>query len=390
MTVNPEKLGREQRAVLQQLALLIARFLVFAMALWTPLASGQNLAALLKSMPAYKADRQVTGTIRIWGKSQMRDIVNQWETGFDAHHPGVRFQTNLRGGASAIGGLYTGAADIAFTEADFWPGNADGFEEVFGYKPFRTEVCTSSLAAHNLDFTFVVFVHRDNPLSHLTLAQVDAVFGGDRRRGSKMIRTWGDLGLQGEWAIAPIHTYGYSPENQELARFFEDAVMAGSRKWNCDLHGFRAGKQVGGRRIEAGQQIVDAVAKDRYSIGYSSLRYRNPLAKSLALAPAMAKDKYSVPYAIETYKLPVVKADAPQYGGPYFEPTTRNIIERNYPLTRSFAMVINRVPGRPIEPTLKEFLRYVLSREGQKVIIRDGNYLPLNGEILMHERRKLE
>jgi phosphate transport system substrate-binding protein len=365
-------------------------WVLFAITHWATLAFAQDLVGLLKSMPPYQPHQQVTGIIRIWGEKQMQDIVNQWEVGFGAREPGVRFETNLRGAASAIGGVYTGAADIALTDGDFSPGDVEGFEETFQYKPFRVEACTGSLDVRNGDSALVVFVHKDNPLSHLTLAQVDAIFDGDLRRGSKVIRTWGDLGLKDGWASMPIHTYGYSPRNREFARFFEDAVMAGSRKWNCDLHGFSDHRQPNGSLIEAGQQIVDAVAKDRYSIGYSSLLYRNRLAKSVALAPAMTKDRYGIRYSIEMYKHPVVKSFAPEDVGPYFEPTKNNLIQRNYPLTRTVSMIINRIPGGQIKPVIKEFLRYVLSREGQNAVAHNGEYLPLNKSIVMDQRRKLE
>ncbi len=366
------------------------RIVFLASACWAISAFAQDPNVLLKSLLPYQPEKKITGTIRIWGNKHMQGIVKHWEDGFSKYHPDVRFETNLRGTASAIGGLYTGAADIALTGRDTWPVDIDGFEETFQYKPFAIEVSTGSRDARDRDFALVVFVHKDNPLSHLTLAQLAAIFGGDFRRGSKAIRTWGDLGLKGEWADEPIHTYGFSPANREFARFFEDAVMVGSRKWNCDMHGFSDLRQPDGSLSEAGQQIVDAVAKDRYGIAYSRLLYKNPLAKPLALAPAMAKDLYGIEYSIEMYKHPVRKLSAPRDDGPYYAPTKANLIQRTYPLTGAVSIFINRAPGTPIDPKIREYLLYVLSREGQEAVIRDGGYLPLNGVVAMAERRKLE
>jgi phosphate transport system substrate-binding protein len=279
---------------------------------------------------------------------------------------------------------------VALAERDLWPVDIDGFEETFSYKPFGVEVFTGSLDARNRDPALVIFVHKENPLGHLTLAQVDAIFGGDLRRGSNAIRTWGDLGLQGEWSAKPIQKYGYSPSNRKIARFFEDAVMVGSRKWNCEMHSFDDVKQPDGSLMEAGQQIVDAVAKDPYGIAYSSLVYKNPMAKPVALAPAMANDKYGVVYSIEMYKRPRAKQLLPQDRGPYFEPTKANVIQGKYPLTRTIAIFINRAPGTPIDPKIKEYIRFVLSKEGQDAVIRDGGYLPLNREVVIEGRKKLE
>jgi phosphate transport system substrate-binding protein len=140
--------------------------------------------------------------------------------------------------------------------------------------------------------------------------------------------------------------------------------MGGSLKWNCDMQEFSDVRKPDGSLTDAGQRIVDAVAKDRYGIAYSGLPYKNPLAKPVALAP--------------------------QDGGLYFEPTKENVIERKYPLTRTISIFINRAPGTSIDPKVKEFLRYILSREGQEAVVRDGGYLPLNGDIVREERRKLE
>src|SRR5262249_51329351 len=200
------------------------------------------------------------------------------------------------------------------------------------------------LDIRNMDFALNVFVHKDNPLARLTMTQVDAIFGSEHRRGTKNIRTWGELGLTGKWQDKPIHVYGF-PVRRGFAIFFQDAAIGGSHKWNCDLKEFADLKQPDGSLLDGGQRILDALAADRYGIAYSNLRYANPQVKPLALA---ATD-----------------------GGPYYEATKENLIARRYPLTRFITTFINRPPGKPVDPKVKEFLRYILSREGQQDILRD-------------------
>jgi phosphate transport system substrate-binding protein len=327
------------------------------------LAPAQDFSGLLKSLPSYQPKQQVSGTIRIWGHgNRNRDFVSGlvkcWEGGFRKYQPHVKFEIQLRGNASAIGGLYTEAADIAFMGREIWPIEADGYEQGLGYKPFSVEAATGSLADRNHDFALVIFVHRENPLSRMTLAQLDAIFGADHRRGSKNVGTWGELGLTGEWKDKPIDLYGFAIDS-DVSQFFEQAVLNGSRKWNCKLQEFanRPGD-------DAGQEILDALAKDRYGIAFSSLAYSNEQVKPLAIAS--------------------------REGGPFYAATPEALIAREYPVTRAPYMFIRRAPGQPIDPKIDEFLHYVLSRDGQEAVIRDGGYLPLNADLLLRQREKLQ
>jgi phosphate transport system substrate-binding protein len=195
------------------------------------------------------------------------------------------------------------------------------------------------------------------------LTQVDAIFGNEHRRGPKNIRTWGELGLTGEWKDKPIHVYGFST-SRGFAVFFQSAVLNDSHKWNCELKEFADVRQPDGKLLDGGQRILDALKNDPYGIAYSNLRYMNPQVKPLALA------------AVD--------------GGTYYEATKENLIQRNYPLTRFITTFINRAPGKPVDPKVKEFLRYILSRDGQEAIVRDGKYLPLSEDSIREQLRKLD
>jgi len=322
----------------------------------------------VESLPSYQPAQSVSGVLRLWGHGSpdtdfMGKLVRSWEEGFRKHHPRIQFENRMYGTASAIGALYAGAGDLAIMGREIRPFEISAFERVFRYPPLGIDIATGSLDMRNMDFALNVFVHKDNPLGKLTMTQVDTIFGCEHLRGPRNIRVWGELGLTGEWQDKPIHVYGF-PINRGFAVFFQDAALGGSRKWNGDLREFGDMRQPDGTHRDGGLRILEALAHDPDGIAYSNLRYANGQVKPLALA---ATD-----------------------GGPYYEATKENLIQRKYPLTRFITTFVNRAPGRPLDPKVKEFLRYILSREGQQEIVRDGNYLPLSEEAVADQRKKLD
>src|SRR5258708_22361939 len=129
---------------------------------------------------------------------------------FIKFHPGISFDYQMHGTSSGIPALFTGMGDIAILGEETLPEASAAFKKVKGYRPLGIEIMTGSVDVRNFDYAQQFFVHRDNPLTHLTLAQLDAVFGAEHRRGARNIRTWGELGLQGEWAKKPIVPYGWA------------------------------------------------------------------------------------------------------------------------------------------------------------------------------------
>jgi phosphate transport system substrate-binding protein len=342
------------------------RFLLVSMMLLCAVASAR--AQELERLPKYQPEQTVAGTLRLWGHGSpdtdfMGRLVKSWEEGFSRYQPGVRFENRMYGTASAMGALYVGVGDLAIMGREIWPFEVTTFEKVFHYPPTGVDITTGSLDIRNMDFALNVFVHKDNPLAKLTLTQADAVFGGEHLRGPRNVRAWDGLGLTGEWKDKPIHVYGF-PVHRGFAVYFQDAVLGGSHKWNCDLKEFADVRQPGGSLLDGGQRVLDALAKDRYGIAYSNLRYMNAQVKPVALAA--------------------------NEGGPYYEATKENLVQRKYPLTRFITTFFNRAPGKPVDPKVKEFLRYILSREGQQAIVNDGNYLPLSEEAISVQLKKLE
>ena len=330
-----------------------ARILILALAL-----TGASAVFAEDLPPPYQARGELAGTIRIWGHGaydSKRDfigtLVRAWERGFQQFEPGVRFENHLVGTAAAIGALYTGRGDLALMGREIWPPEITAFKEVFGYPPTGIDVVTGSFDVRNRDYALVVFVHRDNPIRGLTLAQLRSLFAIPDGPDARAAHTWGDLGLIGPWRDRPIHRYGL-PISRGFARFFEQRVFGGAELWQPSLREFADLKGSKGGATDGGQRMLDAMASDPDSIGYAGLLYHDPDVRPVALAETA--------------------------GAPYVEPTPATVMDHSYPLTRMVTMFLNRRPGAPVDPKLREFLRYVLSRQGQEAVARYGRgYLPI-------------
>lgn len=320
--------------------------------------------------PPYQSRGELTGTIRIWGHGaydSRRDfigaVVRAWEHGFRQFQPNVHFENHLVGTAAAIGALYTGRGDLALMGREIWPPEIAAFKEVFGYSPTGVDVVTGSFDVRNRDYALVVFVHQSNPVQGLTLAQLRSIFAVPDGPGVRAARTWGDLGLMGSWRDRPIHAYGL-PISRGFARFFEQRVFGGAELWQPSLREFADLKGSKGGATDGGQRMLDAMAGDPDSIGYAGLVYHNSDVKPVALAESA--------------------------GEPYVEPTPDTVMDHSYPLTRTVTAFLNRSPGKAVDPKLYEFLRYVLSRQGQQAVMRYGRgYLPILAPAAARQLEKL-
>lgn len=332
----------------------------------------------LQDLPQYQPEQQVSGTIREWGSNYFADsnLNDYWEEGFHKHHPDVKFEYHLKTALVAFAGLCTGLADLA-PDRHITFDELLGFQRVFSHDPLELTVVTGSYDVPGWNYALGIFVHKDNPISKLTLRQLDGIFGAERdggyqgttwhaeiaRTAKENIRTWGQLGLTGQWRDKPIHVHGYNLR-YHIPRSFERLVFHGGDKWNEQLHEFANYADSNGSIVVEGKQVMDELSKDPYGIGYSSVGFLTPQTKALALAA--------------------------NNGGPYVELTMDNVRNRTYPLIDEVYFYLNRVPGQPVDPTVKEYLRYVLSREGQEAVQRDGKYLPLTAEVVREQLKKLE
>ncbi len=289
------------------------------------------------------------GTLRIWGDTYMSSVVQAWEEHFRRYHPDVRFETQLMGTDTAMPGLYGGIADLALFGRESNATESDGFLHSLQYKPLELHLMTGSLDVPGMSYAPVLFVLKDNPLEKLTLAQADSVFGCGQP-GVVPARTWGDLGLGGEWKDKPIHVYALDMEAGTGA-FFLHALQGESKKMNWAIvREFSDGRRPDGTSYEASEQAMDALLRDRYGLAVSSLRYAGGEAKALAVS---AGGRASVSATRET------------------------LIDGSYPLARLTYAFVNQPPGKPVPALVKEFLRFVYSDEGRKVVSDSHGFLPL-------------
>jgi phosphate transport system substrate-binding protein len=324
----------------------------------------------LDGLPHYQPQEHVSGTIRLWGHGApvldfMGMLVKSWEEGFQKVQPGVKFEYDMYGTASAMGALYAGKGDIAILGQEIYPFETTAFEQVKHYPPLGVEIATGSVDVRNFDFAIGVFVNQKNPLSQMTLDQIDKIFAWHEGGANSNIETWGQLGLAGEWADKPIHLYGWY-ESDIFSTFVEHAVLNDSHRWRCGMKQYAHIHQPDGTIYDSGQQILDDLSNDPYGIALSNVRYLNErdAVKPLALGRTAA--------------------------GPFYAATKETLIKRKYPLGRIVPAEMDRVPGQPVDPKIREFLRYILSREGQEDIVRNGKYLPMQPEAAERERKKLD
>ncbi len=329
----------------------------------------------LDLLPAYQPSRPVSGTIRSWGHGFLRPMMKLWEKGFQKYHPGVRFEDRLVTSAAAIAGLYTQRADLGVLAREITPPEVAAYEKMAGQKLTPVTVLTGSYGNQDKIMALGIFVNKDNPVSRLTFPKLDAIWGAEHKRGAKEnIRTWDQLGLTGEWQGRAIHPYS-GLAFEAPAYFFSQSVMKGSVLWNDALRQCenvedeipsRGDEKVTPaitRHADAYQQVVDAVGADRQGIGLAGAGYRSSNAKLVALAV--------------------------EDGGPYVEATKENVANLSYPLARPVRFYINSGPAMPADQNVLEFLRFILSREGQQLVAREGDFLPLPATVARGELLKL-
>jgi len=298
------------------------------------------------------------GVLRVAGNPEMAAVVARWSAAFQQQHPGVRIETHFTGSDTGMAALYTGKTDLALIGRAPTPNEIQGFEWIFHYKPAQVEIMTGSLDRPGQSPAPVLFVHRDNPLDGLTLAQLDALFGTEHRLAPADIRTWGQLGLTGEWADKPVHLY--APDAMSgTGRFFRHVVLNDSRMMNwAQLTEFSDTDVPRAATHDAGRQVLAALAADRYGLAVASLGFSPKNVRPLALDGIAA--------------------------------TRDSLVARRYPLTRTVTACFNRKPEAAVDPLVAGFLRYILSPAGQQEIAAASAYLPLTAELAADQTRRLD
>ena len=294
------------------------------------------------AITAYEKTSGVSGSLSSVGSDTMNNLMTLWGETFSRVYPNVKLQVEGKGSSTAPPALIAGTAQFGPMSRQMKSSEIDEFEKKFGYKP--TEIRTSYDA-------LAVYVHRDNPLDKLTLQQVDAAFSKTRKRGAaKDVSTWGDLGLTGEWASRPISLYGRNSASGTYGFFKEHVLKNGDYKDTV-------------KEQPGSASVVQGVTSDPYGMGYSGIGYKTSGVKVLALAE--------------------------KEGGGFSSGSYDDVVSGKYPLHRYLYIYVNKAPGKALDPLVREFLKLVLSREGQEVVVKDG-YLPLTAEIVSQERKKIE
>ena len=233
-------------------------------------------AEVVAALPHFVPGPPVAGVIRLWGHGSfsrpfMRLLIARWVRGFGRFQPGVRIEEDTYGTSSAIPALALGVGELAILGEEILPEAVDTFQRAKSYPPFGVEIATGSVDVRNFDYAQMFFVHRNNPLAQVTLAQLDAVFGAEHWRSPANIRTWGELGLTGEWADKTITPYGWKTDDS-FGFYLEQTLLAGSHRWNDALREFGHIARPDGTIYDHGQQALDALARDRYGIAVSNKR----------------------------------------------------------------------------------------------------------------------
>ena len=330
----------------------------------------------LSALPHYEPQQQVSGWIRIHGNNYLIDgrLGEYWQRAFEKFQPGAHLSFFLPTSAAALGALDYDLAEIVMSHK---PSFYDllAYERIKNFDPTEIAVVTGSYDVGGWDNSFVILVNDANPLKGITMKQLDGVFGAARDGGwvgtnwrpdlargpEENIRTWGQLGLTGEWADKPIHVYGFSLRYNTAVDFC-DRVLKGSDKWNENIHAYGNYMAPDGKRYVEADQITEAIGKDKYAIGFNRYRGEREHVKRLMLGE----------------------------NGPLVEHTIENVQNHSYPLGTEGYFYTSVAPGAKIDPKVREFIRFVLSQEGQAEVQRDGKFLPLTAEIVREQLKKIQ
>lgn len=309
------------------------------------LVAGPVLAQAVKldaGIKPYAKTSGVAGSLSSVGSDTLNNLMALWTEGFKSQYPNVKAQVEGKGSSTAPPALISGTAQLGPMSRAMKPTEIDEFEKKYGYKPTAIRVAVDGLA---------VFVNKDNPLEQLTLPQVDAIFSKSRKGGAAAdVVTWGDLGLKGEWASRPLSLYGRNSASGTYGYFKEHALYKGDFKDTV-------------KEQPGSAAVVQGITADKFGIGYSGIGYKTSDVKALKLAE--------------------------KEGGEYFGDEAENVYSGKYPLSRFLYVYVNKAPNKPLDPLVREFLRYVLSSQGQDNVIKDG-YLPLTAKVVEEELAKVQ
>ena len=293
-------------------------------------------------LPSYKPVSGVSGNISSIGSDTLNNLMTLWAETFYKSYPNTKIQIEGKGSSTAPPALISGTAQLGPMSRPMKGSEIDQFEKKYGYKPTPIRTSVDALA---------VFVNKDNPIKCLTVNQVDAIFSKSRRHGYKEdVKTWGQLGLTGEWASRPISLYGRNSASGTYGFFKEHMLKNGDYKDEV-------------KEQPGSASVVQGVTVDRYAVGYSGIGYATAGVRAVPLTE--------------------------KEGGKCYEATPDNAYSGDYPLSRFLYVYVNRAPGKALDPMTREFVKLMVSRQDQEVVVKDG-YFPIPAKIALEEIGKVQ
>jgi phosphate transport system substrate-binding protein len=272
--------------------------------------------------PTYRSSGPVRGSIRTVGSDTMNSLMTLWGEAFMGRHPGVKIEIEGKGSNTAPPALISGSCTFGLMSRPMRDREIAVFRRRYGHDPVAVPAAIDMLA---------IYVHRDNPIPGLTMPQVDAIFSSTRKLGHPEIRTWGDVGLDGTWASREIRLCGRNQASGTYAYLRKHAL--GKGEYRSEV-----------RKLPSSSAVVQTVSLETTSIGYSGIGYRKPGVRPVPLAG--------------------------EAGEAFVEPVLENA--DRYPLSRRLYIYVNHVPVKPLAKIQAEFLRFVLSRQGQEIVGKAG------------------
>ena len=290
----------------------------------------------------YKTVSGVSGNLSSVGSDTLNNLMTHWAETFGRFYPNAKVQIEGKGSSTAPPALIAGTAQLGPMSREMKGTEIDQFEKKFGYKPTAIRTSVDALA---------VFVNKDNPIKCLSVSQVDAIFSKSRRAGAKEdVATWAQLGLTGEWANKPISLYGRNSASGTYGFFKEHVMKNGDYKDTV-------------KEQPGSAAVVQGVTVDRYAAGYSGIGYATAGVRAV---PLSEKD-----------------------GGKCVEAAAETAYSGAYPMARFLFVYINKAPGKALDPLTREFVKVIVSREGQEGVIKDG-YFPIPASIAKEELSKIQ
>jgi phosphate transport system substrate-binding protein len=293
--------------------------------------------ALDANLPAYQAVSGISGQLKSVGSDTLNNEMAAWAEGFEGLYPGTKIEIEGKGSATAPPALLEGASQFGPMSRPMTADEIAAFEKKYGYKVARFRVAVDALA---------VYVNKDNPIQCLTLQQLDQIFSSTRQgSGGSSIKTWGDVGMTGEWATMPISLFGRNSLSGTYEFFKQTALYSGEYKEDV--------KQQPGSAV-----VVQSVASDKFAIGYSGLGYKTDGVRTVPLAAF--------------------------YGAKCYDTTAEATYSGKYPIARYLYIYLNKKLDEPLDPLRAEFIKYILSKDGQ-TLTEKGGYFPITNEIREHD-----